>query len=266
MSKRIEFCGLPGSGKTTLQAAFIAELCRLSNRTVFDRNAMMDCCLRRRDDGLIKNIMKLLPGLVWKRFLGWEYALPELHLFVSANPSLMAHIFRALARPDISEQWRQCVLYAVFLTIVEHCLASSCLKDEVVVADEGFIHRAFTVFGNLRSEVHESDLRTYADMIPTPDFLFYIDASPEICERRLALRPTYPFLLSDLTPDEREEQLRLGGERLRIEVDQVERRGVPVFRVDNNGPLESGIEHLRRIAAEINGEWKRSTDNTMFPV
>lgn len=265
MVKRIEFCGLPGSGKSTLQAVFIVELRRLSNRTIFDRDAMMDCCLRRRDDGLIKNIMKLLPGIVWKRFLGWEYALPELHQFVSANPSLMAQIFYALARPDVSEQWRQCVLRAVFLTIIEYCLASSWLKDEVLVADEGFIHRAFTVFGNLRSEVHESDLRTYADIIPAPDFLLHIDALPEICDQRLALRPVYPSLLYDLAPEGRVMQLRHGGERLRRAVDHVEKRGIPVFRVDNSDSLESSIQYIRRVAGEIDDAWKRSTGNAMLP-
>lgn len=263
---RIEFCGLPGSGKSTLQSTLILELRRCSNRIIFDRDIMVERCLRRRDDGLIKNFMKLFPGMVWKRFLGLEYALPELHQFVSANPSLMAHIFRALAHPKVSEQGKHCVSYAVFRTILEHCLAASYLKtDEIVIADESFVHRAFTVFGNFRSDVHESDIRAYSDVIPIPDTVLYIDTLPEICDRRLALRPAYPLLLSNLTPDERVAQLRLGGERLRIAVDQVERRGVPVFRVDNSGPLESGIEHLRRIAGEIDGSWKRSTENAMSP-
>ena len=254
---RIEFCGLPGSGKSALQEPFIAELRRITGRPVMDREAMVDCCLRRRDDGLIKNALKRLPEFTWKRFLGLEYALPEVHLFVSANPSLMTQIFHSFTSPDVSNQARQCVMYAVFRTIVEHSLAESFLKDETLVADEGFVHRIFTVFGYLRSEVREDDLRTFAEAIPLPDALIHIEASPENCEQRLALRAAYPLLLSDLTQEARIEQLRAGCERLRISVNQVERRGVPVFRIENNGTLESGIQQIHRFAIEMTDAWKR---------
>ena len=255
---RIEFCGLPGSGKSALQEPFIAELRRVTGRPVMDREAMVDCCLRRRDDGLIKNTLKRFPGFMWKRFLGLEYDLPELHLFVSANPSLMAQIFQSLAHPETSAQARQCIIYAFFRTILEHCLAVSHLKDEILVADEGFIHRAFTIFGYLRSEVREDELRVFADSIPLSDALIHIEASPEICEQRLALRAAYPLLLSDLTREARIEQLRTGCERLRIAVNQVERRGVRVFRIENNGTLESGIQQIHRFAIEMIDAWKHS--------
>jgi hypothetical protein len=261
MIKRIEFCGLPGSGKSALQEPFIAELRRITGRHVLDREAMVNRCLRRRDDGLIKNTLKRFPGFMWKRFLGLEYALPELHLFVSAKPSLMAQIFQSLARPDTSALSRQCVIYAVFRTILEHCLAVSHLKDEILVADEGFIHRAFTIFGYLRSGVREDEIRVFADSIPFPDALIHIEASPEICEQRLALRAAYPLLLSDLTQEARIEQLRTGCERLRIAVNQVERRGIPVFRIENNGALESGIQQIQRFAAAMTESWELPGDS-----
>lgn len=258
---RIELCGLPGSGKSALQAPFISELRRITGRPVLDREAMVDRCLRRRDDGLIKNALKKFPGLVWKRFLGLEYALPEFHLFVSANPALMAQIFQSLVRPDFSDHSRQCVLYAVFRTIVEHSLATSFLKDEILVADEGFVHRIFTVFGYLRFGVSDDELRSCADSIPLPDSLIHIEASPEICERRLSLRPAYPLLLSELTTEERIEQLRLGYERLRLAVNRVESHGIPVCRLNNNGSMESGIQQIQRFAAEMTETWELPGDS-----
>ena len=257
----IEFCGLPGSGKSALQASFINELRRITGRPVMDREAMVDCCLRRRNDGLIKNMLKRLPEFTWKRFLGLEYALPELHLFVSANPGLMAHIFQSLDRRDVSDQARQCVIYAVFRTILEHCFASSYLKDEILVADEGFVHRAFTVFGNLRSSVYEDEIRDYVNFIPLPSALIHMEASPEICESRLALRPSYPFLISDLDLNERIDQLRKGFERLQIAVGQVERHGIAVFRIDNNGSLKSSMEQIQRCAVEMTDKWKWQVAN-----
>ena len=184
---RIEFCGLPGSGKSTLLEPFISELRRIVGWPVLNREAMVDCCLRRRDDGMIKNTMKHLPGFTWKRFLGLEYAMPEFHLFASANPSLMAQIFQSLAHSDVSDQARQCVLYAVFRTILEYCLASSYMKNEILASDEGFVHRCFTVFGYLRSNVPKENILRFANDIPLPDALIHIETAPEICENRLAL-------------------------------------------------------------------------------
>ena len=253
---RIEFCGLPGSGKSALQEPFIAELRRITGRPVLDREAMVDRCLRRRDDGLIKNVLKKFPGVLWKRFLGLEYALPEFHLFVSANPVLMTQIFQCLARPDVSNQARQYVLYAVFRTIVEHYLAESFLKDEILVADEGFVHRIFTVFGYVSSRIREDEILVFADSIPLPDALIHIETSPEICERRLSLRRAYPLLLSELTTEERIDQLRRGCERLRLAVNRVESRGIPVCRLNNNGSMESCIRHIQRFLAETTETWE----------
>lgn len=258
---RIELCGLPGSGKSAFQAPVISELRRITGRPVLDRKAMVNRCLRRRDDGLIKNALKKFPGFLWKRFLGLEYALPEFHLFVSANPALMTQIFQCLARPDVSNQARQYMLYAVFRTIVEHSLAASFLKDEILVADEGFVHRIFTIFGYVRSGIREDEILLFADSIPLPDALIHIEASPEICERRLSLRPAYPLLLSELTREERIEQLRLGYERLRLAVNRVESHGIPVCRLNNNGSMESGIQHIQRFLAETTETWELPGDS-----
>lgn len=258
----IEFCGLPGSGKSTLEKLLINELRLISGRPVMDRQSMVDCCLRRRDEGFIKNTFKHLPGFVWKRFLGLEYALPELHLFASVKPLLMAQIFGNLAHFDVSNQVREGVLYAIFQTILEHCLASSYLKNEILVADEGFVHRCFTVFGYLRYSVPDDDILRFVDAIPLPDSVIHIEASPKVCEDRLAHRAAYPLLLSNLSFDDRMNQLRIGSERLRIAVGQVERHGVAIFRIENDDPLESNDRKIRQIANELADAWNHPRQST----
>jgi len=257
MKQVIEFCGLPGSGKTTLYETFVGALSRLRPGT-FGREAAVTACIRRRDDGLLKNVLKRFPPLVWKRFMGSEFALPELEAFVGARVGLLAHVSRALAERDVPARYAQVTLGAFFKNFAECELVRRYLRpDETFVMDEGNSHRAITLYGYLPAPPPESEIREYADLIPKPDVVFWTDADPALCEARIATRGKKPyrrpFQLEDLALPERVRRLAPCRACIAVVADQLKVRGVDVIRIDTNGKQSETVAAAKTWAARMAG-------------
>ena len=88
MNRIIEFMGLPGSGKSTLAEILLKEF-RLRGLPILTNEEAVTRCIKRRDDGIIRNLLKQLPFIVWEPVAGIRNALPELHEFAGKNFSFM---------------------------------------------------------------------------------------------------------------------------------------------------------------------------------
>jgi hypothetical protein len=240
---RVEFIGLAGAGKTTA-ATRLLDLARRSGAVVLGPSASIDLALRRRHDGLLKNLLKALPPAAWRRFLGPEHALAELTRFCAPRPGLLSALFAAFETHSHDEQDRFIVLESFFLSFVEHQLRREHLRDhESVIVDEGLAQRVLSLFGLSPVGVEEGALDRFIEHLPGPDVLAWMDTGPEVCLERILVRPRGPRPWFRAL--EREEQLELLEEaaaRLAKIVAAFERRGCRVVRL--HGSIDRALEKL----------------------
>ena len=234
MSRIIEFMGLPGAGKSTLAHVLLKEL-RKGGFPLLSSEEAVIRCIRRRDDGILKNLMKRLPFAVWEPVAGTRTSLDELHGFASMHADFFGLWFEVLNRGPVPETWRQCILYALFKRCVERQLWDAHLNsDENVLVEEGFMLGVITMLGCLPpGSPCEKDVDRYVRHMPVPFAVFRIETDPNECARRLRQRPEMPLLWAECTEPELIEQLEYGIHCLDMAAIKLARRGVPIFQVSN---------------------------------
>ena len=246
MSIRVECCGIPGSGKSTLSAAALGEL-RRRGRAVAGRAETVDARLRGRNYGLAANTLAaILPG--WREaFLSLKHGMDDWIRFVVRHPAYAALAHEWLGEPGMEEEWRRCVFHAVLTTAFEHELFRE--GDGSVLFDEGFAQRFFTLRGNGEMG-REGDAERYTEAMPRPSGLVWISADSETCLERLERRPRMPILLAGETKEVRSRRLARGNEMLGALVYSAERRGIPALRIDCGESAESAG---RKVADFVEG-------------
>ena len=209
--KTIEFMGLPGSGKTTLASQLVRMLGNQGTQ-VFSQEDAVTLCLRRRNDGIIGNFLKRFPSFVWEPCVGIQRALPELHRFTLKNITLIKILASVLDKNRPPQIWVESILYAFYRQCAEYQLAIEHMQaKELRVAEEGFVHRGFTLFGYFPPAVSDGEaLFHYVDSIPLPLIVIFVDADPEECWSRVKKRPKPPIPLSDRDDTEVIDQLTVG--------------------------------------------------------
>jgi hypothetical protein len=223
---------------------------------VFHVDDATTLCLRRRDDGLLKNGLKRLPGCVWKRFMGLKYALPELLEFVTGHVGFVDTVIRALGTRGMSGQECDYILRAFFKNCAEYTLLAGHLRpEEKVVVEEGFCQRAFTLFGYLDEDLPVDEIEAFADRMPGPQRVLWVDADPAVCEERLLprMRDGLSRRLAALDRAGRISLLKHGRECLRALTARLQSLGIEVMRLDNNRSFEESADGIRQSAEHILG-------------
>ena len=250
MSIRIEFCGVPGSGKSTLCAGAIHQL-RRRGQKVLDRASMADEQLRRRDFGLLANtISAWVPG--WRQaFLSFSHGMDDWLRFVVQHPEFAARIHVWLAEAGMSEFWRRAVFHAMLTTAFEFEL--SMKGESPVLLDEGFAQRFFSLRGyGVKTQADDANL--YAEWMPMPSALILMTTSPEICLSRIQRRAQRPLLMRNEPESTLPDRFSEGMKLLDGLGTVLERRGLPVLRIEGDGNIEDGsskIADFVEMACEI---------------
>lgn len=236
MTVRVEFCGVPASGKSTLCTG-VLRLLEKRGRKVLGREAMVEAGLCARDFGAIGNLLgALLPG--WRRqFLGLPHALDDWHRFVVDHSAFTSLVQGWLAEGETDETWRSAVFYALLTSAFEFQMALAAKHS--VVLDEGFAQRFFSLRG-YRGLGRPGDAARYAAAMPLPSALVVVATPPDICVARVKQRPHIP-LLQQTEPESMLPARFAEGNALLAELaGELESRGVPVLRVD--GTADIGVE------------------------
>ena len=231
---RVECCGVPGCGKSTLCETALDEL-RRRGRNAASRAEMVGARLRQRNFGLAANaVAAVVPG--WREaFLSLKHGMDDWIRFVVRNPGYAALVHEWLAEPGTGAEWRQCVFHAVLTTAFEYELSVD--GEMSVLLDEGFAQRLFTLRGN-GDMGRTGDAERYASGMPLPAGLVWISTDPETCLERLERRPRVPLLMENEIRDVRLRRLARGDELLGELAMALERRGVPVLRIEGTGSAE----------------------------
>ncbi len=248
MIRSIEFMGVPGSGKTTC-ASLLRTCLHKRGIPALDEQAALRLAVRRRDDGILKNMMKRFPPWLWERFLGPGYAMEELLEFMAAQAPLWATVMEAMSRRGMDAEEAKIMLRGLLKNSREYALLETLTESPLYTVEEGFAHRAFTVFGYLDEPVPHDELKRYADLIPCCDLVVRVSLEPEICAQRLETRR--PIGLSDrlqrLTADQRIALLSHGVACIEIAAQRLIERGSRVVAVQTES-RDMLMEQLEQIA------------------
>lgn len=247
MSRIIEFMGLPGSGKSTLANILLEDIRRRGLAILSNKEAVIRC-IKRRDDGVLKNLLKQLPFPVWEPVAGVRSALPELHEFAGKHMPFFELLFNVLNRGPAPPAWRQGTLYAFFKKCAERQLMDRFLaSDERVVVEEGFAMGVITLLSCMSPGYScEEEVETYVRNMPVPFAVFYIDIEPSECAARLRLRPEMPLVWADCTNVELLDHLLFNRQSLELAAVELNKRSVPVCRVLNsNGNKDHAAQQVK---------------------
>lgn len=227
MAVLVELFGLPGSGKTFLASELRRSL-KKQGINALDRQTAVQLCLQRRDDGPLMAVLKKLPHAIWGRLVHEHLCLPELLNFFARHPALAALYQQDLSRNGAAESSIRNLLGAFAASCVERQLFESFgAADELILADEGFCHRFFTLYGNLAIARSCEETEQYLDQLPPLHGAIFVASPAALCAERMRQRKRWPVLLSDIDEDQRMAVLRHGEELLRGLAAALQRRGVP---------------------------------------
>lgn len=240
MSVRVEFCGVPASGKSTLCARTLCLL-RKRGHAVLDRVAMVDAGLRARDFGLLANCLGAVAPRWRREFLGLSHGLNDWHRFVADHPVFAARIHAWLAEGESHEDWRSCVFYALLTSAFEFQLSQATKRP--VLLDEGFAQRFFTLRG-YRGMGRPGDATLYAAAMPPPAVLVLVTAPPEVCVERVKRRAQIPLLLQAEPESVLPVRFAEGNALVVALAAQLEHCRVPVVRVDGAGDPELPVKTI----------------------
>jgi hypothetical protein len=227
MAVIVELFGLPGSGKSFLAQELLRRLKELRSNAL-DRQTAMRLCLQRRNDGPLMAVLKKLPHAFWGRFAHEHHCLPELLNFSSCHLNLTAFFQHELSTSGASEQTARNILGAFAASCVERQLFETHGKrDELILADESFCHRFFTLYGNLAISRSQAETDQYFDLLPPVRGAIFVASPAALCAERMRQRKRWPVLLANMDEVQRIAILRNGEELLHGLAAALQRRGIP---------------------------------------
>ena len=194
MARIIELFGLPGSGKSFLTKEIIFHLSKKIK--VVDRTEGVKQALIRRNDGFYTALFKKIPYAIWHKIIHEHYCLSEFLEFSSRNIKLMSYYQRKISGSNVEIKIIRNILGAFASTCIERQLFENHgYDDELVLADEGFCHRFFTLYGNLVIPCDQQEVTSYLNLIPPVHGVIFISTPIDICIERMEKRKRFTNIL-----------------------------------------------------------------------
>ncbi len=242
----IDCIGLPASGKSTV-CNMLCDRINMDGCHLLTRDKAMRLCLRRREDGLLRSMLKFLPSVIRDPFVGPQFALREWHMFATDHVALLQHIYSVLHNYQTSREFRECILHGFMQQGIKWELFRRYLRpDESVLWDEGFLHRGFTLFGYLPPGTVRSEMIAhYVKSIPLPSVVIWVNPPVKTVIHRIEDRLKHgiglPFLLEPCVKEKWFSQLAHGYACVERLVALAEKEGVHVLRTESFPSNEDGL-------------------------
>ncbi|MDD3604904.1 MAG: hypothetical protein PHD86_06935 [Kiritimatiellae bacterium] len=227
----IEVFGIPASGKTML----VNQLC--GTHGAVSREEALRRALTLKRLGLVRWMLHR-SGLSGGSFD--EITCGLLEQGVLADRRLVQTVFDHLVQAGVPDREAGVALRGIFRTAREYALLTEASADARVLMDEGWIHRALTVFGMRASdEVPDEWLQRYADSVPAPRFAIYIECDPETSFSRVSARERKArFWWGEWTESEQRRALAQTARCAARIAEHLAARGVRVVRTDGTVSAE----------------------------
>ena len=263
----IEFIGTPGAGKTTLmrEAAKLLEERALRPRTVVDAARPF---AERTAWG--KVVRRLTPRS-WHRPLLWQvfYVLSVLHRikFCARHSALVRLVLGTqLRRPASANVRGRRVLHWFFrLTGAYEFLKTQARSGDVLLLDEGFLHRVVQTHASDAEVPDVSQVLAYVDLLPAPDLVIFVKTPRIVCEERIFHRG----LWKHFQQKSREQVSRFLANAetvVELAVSRAKSNGWRVIEVDNGADnLAASTAVLRNKLASVLSPLRSVPEDQMSP-
>lgn len=249
----LEFAGLPGSGKSTLANALRMHLLSFSCKAL-SRDEAIRQCIKRRNDGHIKNMLKRFPYRIWGPLMGSQFSVPEFVSLSSRHLEFISFVSKMLSESNLPELLIESIWSTIIRSFSEIQLLSQHIYDsEIVIMDEAFSHRCFTLFGYMENLVSDDLISRYAKLAPISNQVFWIVTNPRTCVerfmRRYQSRPVpYGFKLDK---GELLSNFKSGNRVLEGLSEALKDQGKCVYRINGDGDINESIEEISSVASRI---------------
>lgn len=199
----IEFIGTPGSGKTSLLHAAADSLRETGMRpfTVIEASRVF---ATRTAVG--KAVQVITPASIRQQML-WQvfHRLSSLKRvrFKQEHHQLFTLIARwQRERPEAAgAQQRRVEYWLNQLAGYYSFLSANIQAGEVLLFDEGFVHRVVQLFASPIETPDAAKVAAYAALIPQPDLVVYVNTPVEVCLKRIYERGVWQRM-QDRSPEE----------------------------------------------------------------
>ncbi len=255
----VEFIGTPGAGKTTFMP-FAQDHFR---DQYFCPYSVVEAARPFAARTSIGKKMQYVSPVRMQRFLLWQifyaYSYVYRSRFSAYNKKLMKTVLNYQSlRPISTADKRHVLRWYLHLTGSYEFLRTYAQAGEMLLFDEGFVHRVVQLFASENESPNFEEVKNYLDLIPKPDLVIYPKTSASVCEERVFERGVWKRFQKK-GRNETGKFIRNAHKIVNYAVQYIRTKGWVVIEVDNNHVnlatssfmLKSALEDLLIRAPEV---------------
>lgn len=248
----IEFIGAPGSGKTTLSN----ELISLLRQSGVSAGSIIDVARDHARRTILGRAVAWLAPPSLRRPLLWQvfYLLSIVHIvgFAREHLPLVLRVLRTqLQRKVPLATKRRALFWFAHLIGRYRFLQTTGVDGELIVVDDGFLHRSVHFYASYLEEPDPGSVARYVDLLPAPALVISVVVGDPVCERRIYQRGVWAHW-SHLHPSHITSYVRNAQEVVQMTVTRARARGWTITEISNDArPLEDVRSDLRTVAARL---------------
>jgi thymidylate kinase len=243
----IEFLGNSGAGKSTL-IPILKQLLRDDGLAAMSALEAIHHYMRKTYAGRLICLLapRALQGPILWRFFSYFTSNLSAAVFALENPRLISYVVRSQLSRQIPWRHRRLILRLFFqMTGWYRFLKSRSKPGEVLLFDEGFVHRATHIFVSESECLDPDHIAAYLSLLPRSDLVVRIQAPLDTCLARVYARGLQIRLRNLEAPEI--EQFMANAERVvDITAQYLENSGWETIKVKNDGDLEASATDLRQ--------------------
>ncbi len=244
MKHRIEFIGLPGSGKSSLYSFAHQFLVQHYPETYSLTRALRYCefqaiNLSRSKAKLLKKAVYILADNYLMSIFPYTRRRTEAYLkFVLDNTDFVNVIYTTLEKANMSLKNKIRISNWFFAELSAYQMIEEYFSDDgILLLDEGYCHRFVSLIACDHTMYSAEMLDNYFKVTAfIPNILFFVKRNPDLCLDTLR-KKTLPDYFATLSPGELYERYTFFERRLEDLVNKASSLGAKIIEVGNTGNL-----------------------------
>ena len=227
--KVISMIGLPGAGKSTTANSLQKQGYNLITELPYSK---------------LYSVFSIFAPKITYRLMGFPY-----YRKFSKDYDVLIQFVMEMSREytPTKEECSRVREWYIHDLIIPYSRAKYSHFDETVVIDEGFQHRATTMFvsSNVKRQVPVLEVERYCKLIPKPEILIHVEEDISTCIQRLNTRESgWPKQAKNLNRSKKEEFIRNYDACIEMVIDNVRSNGIKIITVNKDTDVRSIVDQI----------------------